>query len=130
MNDAVVLGGDRSFVEHIDGDSDLIIDLGATCSLITGTDVDEELLSILSGELSLEHEHDGELGIITTMHEGAYPAYTGPSIVVPKIAQEQVLETKDKTLFKNIEVTKIPIYETTNPSGGTTVYIGGDIAYG
>jgi hypothetical protein len=54
----------------------------------------------------------------------AYPVYDGPTVVKPEPDLMQILETEKKTVKENIVVLPIPYYETTNPKGGTTVYIG------
>ena len=53
---------------------------------------------------------------------GDFPVYSGPYEVTPTM-ERQVLETKQRTLLDDVTVKKIPIYETSNLSGGTTVYI-------
>lgn len=75
-------------------------------------------------------EDDGEWGVCVGINGRELPAYIGPFRVVPLIASEQILQTANKSVYQDIEVTKIPVYETTNPSGGLTVFIGGDISYG
>lgn len=50
--------------------------------------------------------------------------YDGDYQVNPKFA-EQVLETKDKLMQENVTVNPIEVARVSNPSGGTTVYIGG-----
>lgn len=54
---------------------------------------------------------------------GVYDYYEGPYEVVPLAWNDQTLETREKLMRRNVHVTKIPYYETTNPSG-KTVYIG------
>ena len=51
--------------------------------------------------------------------------YTGTYEVVPDVYQAQVLDTANKLLSNNVKVYKIPQYETSNPSGGYTLIIGG-----
>lgn len=53
---------------------------------------------------------------------GDFPTYHGPYEVTPTM-EKQILGTKQKALLDDITVNKIPIYETSNLSGGTTVYI-------
>jgi len=53
---------------------------------------------------------------------GDFSVYSGPYEVTPTM-EKQVLETKQRTLLDDVTVKKIPIYETSNLSGGTTVYI-------
>lgn len=55
--------------------------------------------------------------------EGGAP-YSGPYNVVPDF-NGTTLETKNKSLSDDISVEPIYVSRTTNPSGGTTVYIGG-----
>ena len=50
--------------------------------------------------------------------------YSGPYEVIPKV-KNQILNTKDKMLSRNLFIDKIPYYETSNKSG-YTVYIGGE----
>ena len=50
--------------------------------------------------------------------------YEGPYTVTPKVT-EQTLETLAKTMTDNVTVLEIPYIAVSNPSGGTTVTIGG-----
>lgn len=50
--------------------------------------------------------------------------YEGPYTVKPEPWLEQTLATKHKTMRDDVTVLEIPYYETTNPQGGSTVYIG------
>lgn len=56
--------------------------------------------------------------------------YDGDYSVIPLAFQETILPTKDTKLIENIIVKEIPYYETSNPSGGNTVYIAGQIEFG
>lgn len=51
--------------------------------------------------------------------------YNGSTLIRPKPYEIQILETKDKMLFDNITIDKIPYYKISN-NAGTTVYIGGN----
>ena len=51
--------------------------------------------------------------------------YIGTYEVVPDVYQAQVLDTANKLLSNNVKVHKIHQYETSNPSGGYTLIIGG-----
>ena len=51
------------------------------------------------------------------------PVYEGEYNVIPKAYEEQVLQTKEKTLLENVTVQKVPFYEVSNTSGGNTVNI-------
>ena len=52
--------------------------------------------------------------------------YDGEYTVIPKANAPTVLETAGKTLNKDVTVTKIPYYETSNPTGDT-VYIASEV---
>lgn len=50
--------------------------------------------------------------------------YDGDYRVIPKFT-EKVLQTKNKFMKDNVSVAPIEVARVSNPSGGTTVYIGG-----
>ena len=54
---------------------------------------------------------------------GGAERYEGEYVITPKAYDEQILETKDKIMSNDVVVLKVPKYETTNLSGGYTVYI-------
>lgn len=54
------------------------------------------------------------------------PNYEGEYVVIPKTVQ-QVLETNEKSMEKDLTVKAIPYSETANASGGKTVTIGDTI---
>lgn len=58
------------------------------------------------------------------------PLYEGDYEVLPLAFEETVLPTKDKKLIEDIVVKEIPYYETSNTSGGNTVYIAGHVEFG
>lgn len=53
-----------------------------------------------------------------------FPNYRGQYVVRPNLSV-QVLETKNKSLLRDVVVHEIPYTETSNPSGGYTAIIGG-----
>lgn len=53
--------------------------------------------------------------------------YLGPYEVIPLAYDETVLETKDLVMDENVTVLQIPYYETSNLSGGYTVFIAGEV---
>lgn len=57
---------------------------------------------------------------------GGGEPYEGEYTVIPKANAPTVLETAGKTLDKDVTVTKIPYYETSNPTGDT-VYIASEV---
>ena len=58
-----------------------------------------------------------------TLGELSYPKYDGEYEITP-IVEEQVLETRQKVMVEDLTIQAIPFYETSNTTGGTTVYIG------
>lgn len=54
-----------------------------------------------------------------------YEHYSGSYTVTPLAYNQVVLNTQSKVLDSNITVEEIPYTETSNPSGGYTVNIGG-----
>lgn len=52
--------------------------------------------------------------------------YEGSYDVTPKTV-EQTMQTADKYMLENVTVRKIPYYESSNSSGGSTVYIGTEV---
>lgn len=63
-------------------------------------------------------------GTVTAAKSRPYPMYEGPYEVTP-LFDEQILETRKKSMADDVTVLAIPIYEVSNPQGGTTVTIGG-----
>ena len=55
---------------------------------------------------------------------GGGDPYTGEYTVTPTFA-DQTLETQGLYMLDDVTVEAIEVSRTTNPSGGTTVYIGG-----
>ena len=120
MYRTVVIDGDESLgiveavgsytIEDATGEVSITTDGGGAVSINDDADGSLEVIA------------DGEMGIITEVVGGDLPYYTGDYVVTPTMEQ-QSLNTKDKILTNNVTVKKIPMYETTNLSGGTTVYI-------
>lgn len=46
--------------------------------------------------------------------------------IIPKTT-EQVMETKQKLMADDVTIRKIPFYETSNNTGGTTITIGKEV---
>ena len=79
---------------------------------------------VFDGDLDLLICEDGELGEFIEIHDRDIPAYTGDYTVTPTFA-DQSLETQGLYMLDDVTVEAIEVSRTTNPSGGTTVYIGG-----
>lgn len=60
-----------------------------------------------------------------TEYVGGEP-YDGDYIVTPRVA-EQVMPTKEKVMLEDVTIRGIPYYETSNLSGGNTVYIAKEV---
>lgn len=80
------------------------------------------LVSDDSEEFSMEMDMSVVIG-------GQAPYYTGSYEVNPSFS-EQTLETRNKILEEDVTVHAIEVSRTSNPAGGTTVYIGGEINHG
>lgn len=68
-------------------------------------------------------EFDLEIDSATIVYTGGDP-YTGSYEVTPKVEQSTTLETANKVLAKDVTIRKIPQFEVSNESGGTTLIIG------
>lgn len=60
----------------------------------------------------------GEVHIVKDVGE----SYRGDYAVTPKVGM-QVIPTKGKYMIEDMTINPIPIFEVSNSSGGTTVYI-------
>lgn len=60
---------------------------------------------------------------------GQSDLYKGDYEVIPK-TEQQVLNTKEKFMSKDVTVHSIPYFEVSNTAGGDTVYIGSEIEGG
>lgn len=69
--------------------------------------------------------YDAELGTAVVVQKINGDVYEGPYTVEPKV-QEQVLETKDKTMTDNVTVLQVPYWQTGNEFGDT-VYIASEV---
>lgn len=84
---------------------------------------DIKAIGSITGYISPMATLKGSLSGVSTTPQ--HEIYTGTYNVSPKPFETQVLETSNKLLTDDIVVTEIPFHETTNPSNGLTVYIGG-----
>lgn len=72
---------------------------------------------------SLLQEYELSLESQIIVETSGVDKYLGPYQVVPLAFDDQTLETKDKLCTEDIIVEKVPLWETSNLSGGYTVYI-------
>ena len=102
----VVLDGDVAGIQ-IDGELDLVCIQDGEAELITEEDGEADLVIIEDGAADLVSEISGELGVITKVNEGAYPAYTGPTEITPTQAM-QTLSTRNTSVLTDIVINPIP----------------------
>lgn len=83
-------------------------------------------------DMSFEPEFDldymsfnPEFDVIVNTQGDVVP-YTGDYIVDPDFAT-QILGTKEKYMLDNVTVNPIEVARVSNPAGGRTIYIGGEI---
>ena len=72
-------------------------------------------------DMSFEPEFDVKVNT-----QGDVVPYTGDYIVDPDFAT-QMLETKEKYMLDDVTVNPIEVARVSNPAGGRTIYIGGEI---
>ena len=93
--------------------------------------VGDEIVGYLSGVASLEGELtvESSIGIEGELsHElPDNPVFLGPYTVTPKAEDGTTLDTAFKLMIDDVKVKPIPYYETSNDSGGYTVYIAGEV---
>ena len=58
-------------------------------------------------DMSLDHIMSGEFGIVTEIHGGSYPAYTGPTTITPS-TETQTLATSHTSVLSNITINPVP----------------------
>lgn len=75
-------------------------------------------------ELETESKDTLVAAINEAARTGGGEEYDGDYRVIPKFT-EKVLQTKNKFMKDNVSVAPIEVARVSNPSGGTTVYIGG-----
>ena len=65
---------------------------------------------------------------VTITSEGYRPPkYEGEYVVTPSTSNQQTLKTAQTLLENDVTVLKIPYFDVSNNSGGTTVYIGNEV---
>jgi hypothetical protein len=65
---------------------------------------------------------DADFGEVQYVTEFVGDKYEGDYEITPKV-ETQTVPTKNKVLIDDMTIKSIPIYKTSNNSGGTTVYI-------
>ena len=64
-----------------------------------------------------------DFGELFEIENTEFPYYEGPYTAVPAVT-EQVLDTEQRIMRKNLVIEKIPFYKVSNNKGGDTVTIG------
>lgn len=84
----------------------------------------------ITGKMSSIGQLVGEISIFSG--ESTKEKYEGDYTIAPSTEEDIVLVTKDKLMTDDLTLKKIPFHETSNDSGGITVYIGKEveISYG
>lgn len=85
-----------------------------------------EILTLpkMSGSVSTPKSLSGNVGA-KTINIGGRP-YEGEYVVTPKVDQQK-LDTKGAVMNDDVTILAIPYFETSNNSGGNTVYIAKEI---
>ena len=65
--------------------------------------------------------------VILVPDYGAIPEYNGAYEVIPSAHLTQTLKTAKKVMGRDVIIHKIPYFETSNNSGGNTVFIGKEV---
>lgn len=105
------------------GTNDVIsADFEAIDTISTEFDTDRAI----SVEIADEMELDVEIGVGGVIHipPEDLEIYDGDTTIIPKANEQTVLPTAQKLVEDDITVMEIPFYQTTNPQGGNTIYIG------
>ena len=104
------LSGELSDSEHLEGV------LSGFTALVGELSSGERLHGFLADSGTLE----GVLSLPEIVTDAE--VYDGDYVITPKMV-EQRLDTFGKVMRDDVLVLDIPVYETTNASGGTTIYI-------
>lgn len=67
----------------------------------------------------------GEIQTVTE-HVDVNILYQGDYVAIPKVT-EQTLPTAKRFMEQDVTILQIPYFETSNNSGGNTVYIGNEV---
>lgn len=92
--------------------------------------VDQVDVGILRQRREIDIDVAGGSGAIElTVSQGGgrdVPHYHGSYDITPLPEEDQTLQTMGKMMDDNVIVREIPYFETSNPQGGVTAYIGGE----
>lgn len=92
--------------------------IGATVGTTTSPAKMKEELKPVTSINGIKADENGNVDL---------PVYDGEFSVTPSATNEITLLTAQKYLDSDIKVEKIPVYRTSNESGGITVYIANEV---
>ena len=75
---------------------------------------------------NIDSRDHGDIFLTITPRETQKEQYEGPYTVSSAVNGLQILDTENKVMVENMVVLPIPYFETSNPKGGLTIYIGGE----
>lgn len=95
------------------------------------TDVKKDVSLSITGrhrdvQIGVHGKDHGDIWLTVSPRESRRERYDGPYSLASLADEMQILDTENKIMRENLIVLPIPYYETSNPKGGLTVYIGGD----
>ena len=85
------------------------------------------VVDLVSDEQTFDVDFKEDITVIPPDISGDYPLYSGIYTVTPKAKESQVLPTAKTVLLNDVTVKKVPLYQTSNTSGGNTVYIATEV---
>lgn len=80
------------------------------------------LSNSIEGEVSLNNMMDGQSGVFYLASAQTHETYDDGYEVIPSASEDIILNTNNKIMKKDVTVSKIPYYQTSN-TDGITVYI-------
>ena len=117
----------ENLILDLGDESDLSLEVGSVSDVSLEEQAEEDLMLEDDSEGDIELSVDGQTDLIiedALPYSKHYQKYTGSYIVVPMLYTQRYLMTADKLMTDNVTIEPIPIAETTNVHGGTTVVIG------
>lgn len=82
--------------------------------------------SSITGQVVTSSSLTGGMTVGTVFSDNT-PPYDGEYEVTPSTENEVILKTSNKLMLADVQVKKIPYYDVTNSTGGSTVYIGSEV---
>lgn len=115
----IKIDGEVLFDKKIEGN--IIIEEKSITNNISSTNT-------IDGNIFLEQTISGNISY-GNGKESTIPIYRGSYEVTPLAFEKTTLYTDGRLMIADVVVKEVPYYETSNLSGGTTVYIAGQIDF-